>query len=78
MMTVRRLTVLAHQSNQGAINIPNNVFNRWAIDFHNGLLLLDIVEDNQCGRTQDKTGSPTIKDLVGLERWLDGFDDGIR
>ena len=71
------LTMLAQQGDQGAIVAPNNVFHRWRSDLCNGFLLLNVVEDDGSWRTEDKAGSSTVEDFVGLYGGLDRFHDRV-
>ena len=69
--------VLAHQSDHATIRAPDDILDGRAVDLGDGLLLLDIVEDNRGGGTEKKTGSATVEDLVGLDRRLDRLDDRV-
>jgi len=67
--------MLAHESYQRAVTVPDNVFYRWAIDLCYGFLLLDIVQNDRSGRTENEAGRPAVEYFVGLHGRFDSFDD---
>ena len=72
-----KLTMFAEQRDEGTVCTPDGILHRWGGNLSQGLLLLDIVQnDRSCG-AEDQTSSPTVEDLIRLNRSLDGLDHGI-
>lgn len=65
--------MLAQQGDHRAIRVPYSVLDRRGRDLSDSLLLLNIEQDDGRRRAQQETCGPTIEDLVGLNRWLDGL-----
>ena len=69
--------MLAQQRHQGAVGAPNDILDGRSGDLRNGLLLLDVVEnDRRCG-AENQAGSTAVEDLVRLDGWFDALDDRV-
>ena len=71
------LTVLAHQRDQRRVVTPDYILHRRTVDLRDRFLLLNIIKHNRSCRAENEAGSATVKDFICLNRWLDGFDNGI-
>ena len=73
----REHTVLAEQGNERAVCTPNDVLDGRRSDLREGLLLLDVVEnDRRCG-AENQAGSTAVEDLVRLDGRFDALDDRV-
>ena len=73
----REHTVLAEQGNERAVSTPNDVLDGRRSDLREGLLLLDVVEnDRRCG-AENQAGSTAVEDLVRLDGRFDALDDRV-
>ena len=70
--------MLAHESNHGPINAPDDILDRRAVDLGKRLLLLYIVQDDRRRRAEDQASSTAVEDLIGLNRRLDRLDHRVR
>lgn len=69
--------MLAKQRNEGTVSTPDGVLHRWGGDLGQGLLLLDIVQNDRSRGAEDQTSGSTVEDLVRLNRGLDGLDHRV-
>lgn len=69
--------MLAHKSDKCTIITPYHVFDRWAVELGNSLLLLDVIEDHRGRGAQDKTSRAPIENLVCLDGRLDGLNSRV-
>jgi hypothetical protein len=69
--------VFAEKRNHASIIRPDGVLDRWSGDIRNGLLLLDIEQNDRRRRAQQKTSRAAVEDIVGLNGAFDGLGDGI-
>ena len=63
--------MLAHESDEGPIRAPDDVFDRWAIDLGDNFLLLDVVQNDRAERAEDEACRATVENLVRGHRRLD-------
>jgi hypothetical protein len=70
--------VFAHQRDQGAVCIPHDIFDWWAVHLGNGFLLLYVVQDGRRGRAENEPSGTTVKGLIRLDGRFDRFCDAIR
>jgi hypothetical protein len=71
-------TVFAHQSYQRTIVAPHHVFDGRRVDFREGLLLLDVIQNNGRRRAEDEASSSSVEYLIHLTWGIDGFNDRVR
>ena len=69
--------MFAHESHQSTVTAPGNVFDRWAADLADSLLLLDIIENDGGSRAEDQARGSTVEDFVSLYGGLDRFHDRV-
>jgi hypothetical protein len=66
-----------YKSHQRSTRTPQNIFNWGTIHLCDGLLLLDLVQENRGGGAEDQAGSPTVEDLARLYGRVNGLHDRI-
>ena len=69
--------MLAQQGNAVSVNAPNNILDGRCRQFGQCLLLLNIEQDDRSRGREQERGSPSIEDLVGLRRQLDGLGQRV-
>ena len=69
--------MFTEQRDEGTVCTPDGILYWWGCDLSQGLLLLDIVQDDRGCGAEDQAGSSTIEDFIRLNRSLDGLDHRI-
>jgi hypothetical protein len=72
-----RLTVFAQERDVSTIVAPHDVFHWRGRELGKSLLLLNVKQDDRRRRREQERGGTTVKDLVGLDRALDGFREVV-
>ena len=70
-------TVFAEQCDKGTICTPDGILHRWSGNLGQGLLLLNIVQNDRGCRAEDQASGSTVEDFIRLNRSLDGLDHRI-
>jgi len=69
--------VFAEQRDEGTISTPDSVLYWRGGDLSQGLLLLDVVQDDRGGGAEDQTSGPTVENFICLNGSLDCLDHRI-
>lgn len=69
--------MFAHEGHELTVCTPHDILHRRAVQFGNGLLLLEVIKGNRGGGAQNEACSATVEYFICLNGGLNGFHDGV-
>lgn len=69
--------MLAEQSDHIAVRAPHHILDRRSGDFRQGLLLLDVKQNDRVGSGEQERGGPAVKYVGGLHGALDRLGEVV-